>query len=212
MIQRDPDFPSRALRLPLIAGELSFDFANSIADRGGSQHDDYMPEARDIVVWAHLAKLLGDADRDWALAAIAQDDALASRLRAEAHRLRDAVYAIGVALAAGETPREEDRAALAAIHAQCLGRARLSPAVEGFAWNWDPRLDLVAAVLGPIALSALALLTQQDLARVKRCEGDHCGWLIYDATKNRRRRWCEMETCGNRAKIRAFRARKIEAK
>jgi predicted RNA-binding Zn ribbon-like protein len=30
--------------------------------------------------------------------------------------------------------------------------------------------------------------------------GDHCGWLFFDAPKSKRRRWCAMEVCGNRAK------------
>jgi predicted RNA-binding Zn ribbon-like protein len=56
-------------------------------------------------------------------------------------------------------------------------------------------------------LSALSVLTGSDLSRIKRCPGDHCGWLFYDATKNRRRRWCEMEVCGNRAKQKRRRRR-----
>jgi predicted RNA-binding Zn ribbon-like protein len=62
-------------------------------------------------------------------------------------------------------------------------------------------------VLGPIALSALATLGQADLTRVKRCEGEKCGWLFFDTTKNKSRRWCEMEICGNRAKQKRHGAR-----
>lgn len=201
----------RVARLPLIASELAFDFTNSVADRGGSQHAEYLHNGRDIVFWAHHAQLLSDEDRDAALAVVAADEALALRLLTEARTLRETIYEIGAALARRETPREEARAVLTTIHSRCLGKARLSAANDGFAWTWDPRTALVEAVLGPIALSALSVLTQQDLARVKRCEGEHCGWLIFDTTKNRRRRWCEMEVCGNRAKMRAFRARKMEA-
>ena len=48
------------------------------------------------------------------------------------------------------------------------------------------------------------LLQQADLARVKQCAGEKCGWLFFDATKNKSRRWCEMEVCGNRAKQKRF--------
>lgn len=211
MTADNPSPASRAGSLPLIASELAFDFVNSVADRGGTQHAEYLHNGSDIVIWAHLAKLLSDTDRDTALAMVAADEVLASRLLSEAHALRETIYEIGAALARRDTPREEDRAALTAVHAHCLGRARLSTSGGGFAWTWDPGAALVEAVLGPIALSALSVMTQQDLARVKRCEGDHCGWLMFDTTKNRRRRWCEMEVCGNRAKMRAFRARKFEA-
>jgi predicted RNA-binding Zn ribbon-like protein len=77
----------------------------------------------------------------------------------------------------------------------------------GFVWAWSADEGPIEAILGPIALSALTLLTQSDLSRIKQCQGDHCGWLFFDTTKNRSRRWCEMEVCGNRAKQRALRAR-----
>ena len=41
---------------------------------------------------------------------------------------------------------------------------------------------------------------------------DGCGWVFLDETKNRRRRWCSMKDCGNRAKARRHYARQREAK
>jgi predicted RNA-binding Zn ribbon-like protein len=49
---------------------------------------------------------------------------------------------------------------------------------------------------------------ERDLSRTKRCEGKECGWLFFDATKNKSRRWCEMRVCGNRAKVTASRQRR----
>ena len=52
-----------------------------------------------------------------------------------------------------------------------------------------------------IAASALSLVAdQRELSRLKMCPGESCGWLFIDETKNARRKWCSMETCGNRAK------------
>ena len=51
------------------------------------------------------------------------------------------------------------------------------------------------------------LLASPDRTRVKQCDGERCLWLYLDRTKNRGRRWCEMKTCGNRAKVRAHRRR-----
>jgi predicted RNA-binding Zn ribbon-like protein len=52
-----------------------------------------------------------------------------------------------------------------------------------------------------LAVSAIATLGEsRDLERIKLCPGHDCGWLFLDETKNGRRRWCTMETCGNRAK------------
>ena len=56
-------------------------------------------------------------------------------------------------------------------------------------------------LFGLIAISALSILSDaRELTRVKKCLGTDCGWLFLDETKNARRKWCIMETCGNRAK------------
>lgn len=52
-----------------------------------------------------------------------------------------------------------------------------------------------------IAISALSVLGDpRELGRIKMCPGTDCGWLFIDESRNGRRRWCSMETCGNRAK------------
>jgi predicted RNA-binding Zn ribbon-like protein len=88
-----------------------------------------------------------------------------------------------------------------------VAAAKLAPFRGNFVWSWRPADGLVEAILGPITLSALTLLVQSDVSRIKQCAGDHCGWLFFDTTKNKQRRWCEMEVCGNRAKQKAHRAR-----
>lgn len=44
--------------------------------------------------------------------------------------------------------------------------------------------------------------------RLKVCADDACGWVFYDASRNRSGRWCSMAGCGCRDKVRAFRARR----
>ncbi len=52
-----------------------------------------------------------------------------------------------------------------------------------------------------LAVSALSILMdERERTRLKMCPGNGCGWLFIDETKNARRTWCSMETCGNRAK------------
>lgn len=51
------------------------------------------------------------------------------------------------------------------------------------------------------AMSAFSIVADpRELARIKTCPGYNCGWMFLDETKNGRRTWCLMETCGNRAK------------
>ena len=60
------------------------------------------------------------------------------------------------------------------------------------------RLDLAAAVLD---------LFSRDLSLVRRCANRECVLLFLDVSRSGRRRWCDMATCGNRAKVAAHYAR-----
>ena len=52
-----------------------------------------------------------------------------------------------------------------------------------------------------ISISAISILSDpREYQRLKKCPGHNCGWLFIDETKNARRKWCIMETCGNRSK------------
>ena len=47
--------------------------------------------------------------------------------------------------------------------------------------------------------------SEADLARI--CDNDECRWVFFDDSRTHRRRWCDMATCGNRAKAARHRAR-----
>jgi predicted RNA-binding Zn ribbon-like protein len=47
--------------------------------------------------------------------------------------------------------------------------------------------------------------------RLKACAADDCQWAFYDSSRNQSRTWCSMEVCGNRAKTRAYRARRTKS-
>ena len=58
-------------------------------------------------------------------------------------------------------------------------------------------------LLDILAISSVSILGDlRERERIKRCPGENCGWLFLDETRNGRRKWCMMETCGNRAKAR----------
>jgi predicted RNA-binding Zn ribbon-like protein len=61
---------------------------------------------------------------------------------------------------------------------------------------------------GPVE-RVLALLAAEGVwERLKVCGADDCRWAFYDTSRNRSRTWCSMADCGNRAKVRAYRARR----
>ncbi|WP_424643480.1 CGNR zinc finger domain-containing protein [Embleya sp. AB8] len=64
-----------------------------------------------------------------------------------------------------------------------------------------------AAILATVARSAIALLGGPDAARIRECEAPTCTRLYVDSSRHGSRRWCDMRSCGNRAKAATFRAR-----
>jgi predicted RNA-binding Zn ribbon-like protein len=198
---------SRAGSLDLIGGELALDFANTSSGRGWPTHEDHLRGAGDVVDWARHAKVIKPEDADQLHRALTANAALGARLLRRARDLREDIYLTGFELAAGRPAPGANIERIAQAHAACLARARLTLVDGRYIWSWSAEASPVEAILGPVSFSALTTLTQADLSRVKQCQGEKCGWLFFDATKNKSRRWCEMEVCGNRAKQRRHNAK-----
>lgn len=64
----------------------------------------------------------------------------------------------------------------------------------------------VGQALSSLARDAVAMLGADD-DRLRRCDADDCRMVFHDESRTGSRRWCSMARCGNRAKVRAFRAR-----
>jgi predicted RNA-binding Zn ribbon-like protein len=200
--------PSRAGSLDLIADDLALDFANTESGRGFPSHENHLREAEHVAQWLKHAKALPAEDADWLKGEVSQRADLAADLMTQAIALREAIHDIGAALGRRAKPPAASLADLSAVHARCVAKAALAPGVLSCRWRWSVRAAPVEAALGPIALAAVKLFTEGDLHRIRECGGHACGWLFYDRSKNNRRRWCEMEVCGNRAKQRRLAARR----
>ncbi len=199
---------NRAGSLTLLAGRLALNFANTESGRGSVQHFNHFEKGADLVTWAVHAKVITEQDAAIARHVLANNTGLAEDLLNEGRTLRNTVYSINAALAAGDAPSHDAMQTLADQYRDQLQSAELVGRGKQHAWIWNIERNLISSILGPIAFSALTLLTEQTHARIKQCGGNCCGWLFYDLTKNNSRRWCEMSVCGNRSKVRASRVRK----
>jgi predicted RNA-binding Zn ribbon-like protein len=199
---------SRAGTLALVGGELAFNFTNTTSGRGGARHLEHLGRPEDIAVWAHHAKIIGKKNARDLQRRCGLSPRLAEQLQRRALQLRDVVFGIGAALAAGQPTPPEDIDRLTGIHAECVRVGRLRRIKGLYGWTWNIDEYPVEAILGPIVLSALSVVCQAELSRIKQCPGRDCGWLFFDTTRNKNRRWCEMEVCGNRAKQRRLRQKR----
>ncbi|HKK87809.1 MAG TPA: CGNR zinc finger domain-containing protein, partial [Saprospiraceae bacterium] len=66
-----------------------------------------------------------------------------------------------------------------------------------FQWVWDDPQTLYE-ILYPVIWNAAHVLTNLDHTRIGHCPS--CKWVFYDTTRNRSRKWCDMEDCGSRHK------------
>ena len=118
--------------------------------------------------------------------------------------LRAALRAIAENAAAGRPPPRDAVEQVNGVLRDCVSYPQAVPADEGFEWRHHPVGDRPLRYLGPIAISAAKFLVRGDPSRVKQCEEPRCVLYFYDTTKNRGRRFCSPETCGNRARAAAF--------
>ncbi|MFZ5790463.1 MAG: CGNR zinc finger domain-containing protein [Pseudomonadota bacterium] len=203
--------PSRAGSLPLVGGALCLDFANTSSGRGGAHRLEHLRSYDLLLAWCGHAGLLVASERNRLSRLAAAKPSAAARVLRRALALREAIHAIGTALARRASPPV---AAVATVNRElgaAMARARLRFDDGGFVWDWASARPMLDQVLWPLARSAADLLTGPIQGRIKQCPGQHCGWIFLDRTKNRRRRWCEMEVCGARAKVRRYRERQRQA-
>ena len=62
--------------------------------------------------------------------------------------------------------------------------------------------------LAVVATDAVDLLDRRRSHTVKVCESPTCAAVFLDTSRGRNRRWCSMNTCGNRAKKSNMKARR----
>jgi len=71
----------------------------------------------------------------------------------------------------------------------------------------EPARPGVGGAVGRLLAIVAGSMAEGSWDRLKACSAADCGWAFYDRTRNRSGRWCSMAVCGNRAKVRAHRAR-----
>ena len=177
--------PYRTHPVRLVGGRLCLDFLNT-ADwsTDGVVVDEKLADLQDVAIWCRAVGMSDDCRGRLSTAADL------TGFRAQLRR-------VFLSAMAGRPPSPDDVAALNGVLSERPDDSSLV-ARDGILAFAEP-----VPLAWILAQSALSVLTaQSEIGRVKLCPGDNCGWLFLDETRNRRRRWCAMETCGNRSKAR----------
>lgn len=163
---------------------LAFRYTATLSHRAGPDPFDRLTTPGRLRLWLAAGGL--DPDRDPTTGDLAQ--ALA---------LRETIYRLGAAVANRTSRNPRDTALLNAAAAAGHPAPELTEA--GMRWRLDGT-NPVHAALAVIARDAIALLGGEGTERVKTCDGPDCAGLYLDTSRGNNRRWCSMNTCGNKNK------------
>lgn len=198
------DIPSPLLE----TGHVCLEFANTVHAHGSAHPEEMLLSYEDLLDWVERVGLLGRLDAGELRRLASGDPALAEHARQEAVSLREAIYHLFVAAARGQQPVKADLDRLNQALAEAMRELKVGYDKGQYAWLSEPGRGQLHSFLPRIARSAADLLTSDELGRVGVCADENgCGWLFFDTSRNHSRRWCDISSCGNRAKARRHYAR-----
>jgi predicted RNA-binding Zn ribbon-like protein len=185
----------------LIGGELCLDFANTVNGHAHLPHHEYLKDYRDLVLWGGHAGVLNSNAIKSLLKAARVDSAEAKAVYQRGLELRETIFRLFSCMAGGKHADIGDLEIMNAAWRTGMGHMQLVRSGEGFKLGWDDE-PCLERPLRVVTESAIRLLTSPQVHGVRQCEGKGCDWLFVDASRNHLRKWCSMEECGNRAKMR----------
>lgn len=168
--------------------------------RGGSRHQEKLSDE------PHMKRLLDKWGLDAPLPLAGEELAALQEFRAALRRMAEAVSQglvldtadvelLNRCLSSGPTVRRF--AVEAGEKDAAVYRLETRPAGSG----WEQAAAEVAA-------SFAGTLAERDPARIRICGNADCGWVFYDDTRSRTKRYCEDSACGNLMKVRRFRSKR----
>jgi predicted RNA-binding Zn ribbon-like protein len=199
-LSSDSDLPFK-----YIGGDPSLDLVNTVDWTTRGPENDRLTDYERLTRWAEGAEILSLREAARLRKQAAAHPHEASAAYRNAVWLRWTLQRLYASIAATERPR----AALDDFNdllGEALRHLRISAVQKGrgsgrIEWEWHgtERFD---SLLWPLLWSAANLLTSDEAERIRVCADLDCGWIYVDRSRNRLRRWCQMETCGTREKSR----------
>jgi predicted RNA-binding Zn ribbon-like protein len=191
-----------AMLISAFPEDLCLSFANTRQWRGADKPTETLHDSTDLLRWIETSGGLGaEAIRlahEWSDA----HPKRAARMFSNAIELREVIFRAFSAVAEGAAVAGADLAVLRNALAEAPARTRLDAAGGAYAWRTPPLQPETSDLLAPVLWSVGDLLLRSKERRVRRCANPECLWLFIDESRMGTRRWCDMTSCGNRAKAR----------
>ena len=197
----------------LFVGErFCLDFINTYNGyRTDPEQKERMATFQDFLNWLAYAQTKDREETGWEIDFGEVDEDLQDRIMCDVRKFRRNLFEVFDAFA---NDRQPEMAHVAAIYETVASTVMFVEPIEKPHDLAGPsnhvRIKKPMGLLYPIAHSAARLLVEDCLCYIKECHDDTCEWIFLDCSKNHKRRWCDMKTCGNRAKARRHYKKKCE--
>lgn len=202
LIRQDPDLAEPQPEAPhghQASLSVGLAFVNTLEVARGRTIE-HLPTAGDALHWLRAHALLHQDVLDAGLRAYDAEPAAADRALGRIHRVRAAMRELADATMERRPPDPR--------HLDRINRALrtpysyiLVPSTDGVSMDHRHEGDPVEGALARLVESIAREVSQGHPERLRVCANEECGWVFHDTSRSGRRKWCDMATCGNRAKV-----------
>jgi predicted RNA-binding Zn ribbon-like protein len=176
----------------LVGEEISFDFINTISWPDTEWEHDWLDSADNFIFWAVAAGII---NKSKAKSLSTKPKTKLNREMEYVRKARGELSNILTPLAFNKKVSEDSIRKLNSLIHKINVRRSIDFTTNK--WVWDVPQSL-SEILAPIIWNAGHVLTETDYSRIGHCPS--CNWIFYDNTKNKSRKWCDMNDCGSRDK------------
>jgi predicted RNA-binding Zn ribbon-like protein len=187
------------MNFEFIGGNLALDFANTVHSFLLRDPQDDLKTPADLIDWGVQAGLIKEHE----CSRLLRKTDIADLRRAR--ELRKIVYYLFARVAQTGRPEHVTLIRFDRLLRDAMARASIQKSGQRYELGCSPDTSPLDRLHFAVIRAALELVTSGKLGRVRQCQGDTCSWLFLDTSRNGMRRWCDMQACGNRAKVRRFR-------
>ena len=189
--------------------DATFDFLNTLDHEDGFLRE-HLANLDDALTWFVDRGVIHREGADRARAQVTAQPAAAERDLARVRSVRQALRQVVEAIATHAVP---SASAIDTVNRALRARQviELVAARDGCSVDHRHVGDPVDDALARLAEPLVSELTAGHPERIRICASETCEWVFYDTSRTSRRRWCDMATCGNRAKAARHRARAKDA-
>jgi predicted RNA-binding Zn ribbon-like protein len=182
------------------------DFINTLEfNREGPE--DHLTTAEGALTWLHDHDLLHKETLEELRELVAASPRLSDQILRRVRRVRAAMRELVEATVEHRPPALDQLTEInRALRTHYV--YELVPARDGVSLDHRHEGDAVDGALARLVESLAREVSQGHPERLRLCANDDCRWVFSDTSRTGRRKWCDMSTCGNRAKIAAYRERK----